>query len=306
MSARFSGARCAKRAAVPEASSAVLPAALQGRPRPRRARRLGTLVALWLAALLAPALVAAGQVAAPDEGTASDQGTASDEGADTLQLAGPDEAELAVPMHEAIYHASVSGIPVRAGMRLQRQEGRYYLFESWVEPRGLLSFISRELSEQSLLTLDTRNRVIPISYRKRDEFGGRDSDIRFEPLEGEMRIRFRGDETTREWSPGTYDLLSLRLALAHDMARGSLADVYGVVDDRSRVEQVDVQVAGRETLSTELGELETVRLEYRSERRDRLFRLWLAPGMDMALVQLEQYEEGRLRGRLKIVEYRRL
>lgn len=225
---------------------------------------------------------------------------------DTLELAAPGTAELAVPMHEAIYHASVSGIPVRAGMRLQRQDDRFYLFESWVEPRGLLSFISRELSERSLLTLDAQNRVTPISYKKRDEFGGRDSDIRFDPLNGEMRIEFRGEQTTKEWVPGTYDLLSLRLALAHDMARGSLAEVYRVVDDRSRVERVEVELTEGETLDTELGELEVVRLEYRSERSDRLYRLWLAPDMDMALVQLEQYEEDRLRGRLKIVEYRRL
>lgn len=213
---------------------------------------------------------------------------------------------LAVPFHEAIYHASVRGIPVRAGLRLEPAGEGLFLYRSWVEPRGLFSFIRKELSETSLVMLDEAGTIVPLSYRKLDELGGRNSDMRFDHAEGKVHIEFRGEQTTVDWAPGIYDLLSLRLALAHDLARDQLKAVYRIVDDRSRVEAVDVTVAGRETLSTPLGKLETVRLEYRSERRDRLFRLWMAPGMDAALVRLEQFEEGRLRGQLNLVEYRRL
>jgi hypothetical protein len=215
-------------------------------------------------------------------------------------------AALAVPLHEAIYHATVRRIPVRAGLRLERQNDGLFLYRSWVEPRGMFSFIRRELTETSLIMLDAEARVLPISYRRRDDVGGRGSDMRFNHSAGELQIDYRGERSTIEWEPGIYDLLSLRLAIAHDLARGALQDVYRIVDDRSRVEAVDVEVAGRETLSTPLGELETVRLEYSSERRDRVFRLWIAPEMDSAMVRLEQYEEGRLRGRLELVEYRRL
>jgi hypothetical protein len=121
-----------------------------------------------------------------------------------------------------------------------------------------------------------------------------------------VRIRYRGRESEVEWEPGIYDLQSLRVALSHDLLRGDLGDVYRIVDDRGRVEAVDVTVAGREPLETELGRLDTIRLEYYGERRDRLFRLWIAPDMDGALIALEQYEENRLRGRLEIVEYERL
>jgi len=223
-----------------------------------------------------------------------------------LQAADEAQPALAVPLHEAVYHASVRGIPVRAMLRLEQQDQGVYLYRSWVEPRGLLGFINKEVSETSLLRLDEQSRVIPLSYRKRDDFSDRSSEMLFDPARGEVRVSFRGEETTLDWEPGIHDLLSLRLALAHDLARGALKDVYRVVDDRSRVEEIDVVVAGRETLSTDLGELETVRLEYRSQRRDRLFKLWLAPDMNAAMVRLEQFEEGRLRGRLNIVEYHRL
>lgn len=213
---------------------------------------------------------------------------------------------LAVPPHEAIYHASIRGIPVRAGLRLERQGDGLFLYSSWVEPRGMFSFISKELAETSLLMADAPDSITPISYRKRDEIGGRDSDMRFDHAAGKLHIDYRGEQTTTDWEPGIYDLLSLRLVIAHDLARGELQEVYRVVDDRSRVEEVDVEVAGREKLTTPVGEFDTVRLEYRSRRRDRLFRLWIAPEQDGTLVRLEQVEDGRLRGRLNIVEYRRL
>jgi hypothetical protein len=213
--------------------------------------------------------------------------------------------ELQVPAHRAVYNASVRGIPVRLGLRLEPYEGGHWQYRSWAEPRGLLGFINRELTETSIFTV-IDGRVVPISYRKRDEFGDRDSAMLFDAEAGVVHIEYRGRKSDVDWEPGIYDLQSLRVALAHDLARGELGEVYRVVDDRGRVEAVDVTVAAREPLETKLGRLDTVRLEYYGERRDRLFRLWLAPQMDAALVALEQYEGDRLRGRLEIVEYQRL
>lgn len=251
-----------------------------------RSPRLAVL-ALWLLGIPLPAPAA---VAAADVDDAAPSGPAA----------------LAVPLHEAIYHATVRGIRVRAGLRLERQGEGLFLYRSWVEPRGMLSFISKEITETSLLMLDGDGGLVPLSYRRRDEFSGRDSDMRFDPAAGKVHVNYRGKQVSTDWQPGIYDLLSLRLVLSNDLARDTLQDVYRTIDDRSRIETVDVEIAGRETLATPLGEIDTIRLEYRSERRDRLFRLWLAPDMEGALVQLEQFEDGKLRGRLSIVEYRRL
>jgi hypothetical protein len=249
--------------------------------------------ASWLTATATAALLLLG---APALSSARDAG----------DTAVPAKPGLAVPLHEAIYHASVRRVPVRAGLRLEQQNEGLFTYRSWVEPRGMFGFIRRELSEASLMMLDGEGGILPISYRKRDELGGRNSDMRFDHAGGKVHIDYRGEQNTVDWEPGIYDLLSLRLVIAHDLARGALQEVYSVVDDRGRVEEVDVEIAGYETLATELGELETVRLEYRSRRRDRLFKLWIAPGMDAALVRLEQYEGDSLRGSLNIVEYRRL
>lgn len=225
-------------------------------------------------------------------------------GQDTTGSVG--EGGLAVPRHEAVYHASARGIPIRARLRLEAQGDGLYVYSFRAEPRGLFGFIKRGISETSLVMVGEDGAIVPLSYRKHDEFGGRDTDMRFDVGEGRVHVEYRGEMSVSDWEPGIYDLMSLRLVLAQDLARDALRETYSYIDDRSRIETVEVTVAGRETLSTPLGELETVRLAYRSERKDRRFTLWIAPEMDAALVRFEQHEDGKLRGSLEIVEYQRL
>jgi hypothetical protein len=217
-----------------------------------------------------------------------------------------DGPTLEVPLHEAVYHATVRRIPVRAILRLEKQNDGLFLYRSWVEPRGPLSFIRKEVSETSLVLLDADGVIQPISYRRRDEFSGRNSDMLFQHANRKLNIDYRDEQNTIDWEPGIYDVLSLRLVLVRDLARGKLKDIYRVVDDRGRIENVDVKVVGKETLSTPLGKLATIRLEYTNHRRERSYRLWIAEDMDSAMIRLEQYENGKLRGSLGIVEYRRL
>ena len=218
----------------------------------------------------------------------------------------PAAADLAVPRHEAVYHATARGIPIRARLSLEAQGDGLYVYRFRAEPRGLFGFINRGISETSLVMVGQDGAILPLSYRKRDEFGGRNTDMRFDLADGEVHVEYRDRSSVSEWEPGIYDLMSLRLVLANDLARGALRETYRYIDDRSRIEAVEVTVEGRETLSTPIGDLETVRLAYSSDRKDRRFTLWIAPEMDAALVRFEQHEDGKLRGSLEIVEYQRL
>lgn len=214
-------------------------------------------------------------------------------------------AGLAVPPHEVVYHATVKMIPVRATVTLEEQGPDVVLYRARIEPRGWAGFLSKELAESSLLGVDEDGTLQPISYRKLDAIGGRNSDIRFDAAGGEMIVTYKDRETRVPWAQPTYDLLSLRLVLSNDLARDRLADCYRAVDDKGEIEHIDVRVTGRETLSTPEGELDTVRIEYTERDNDRLYRLWLAPALDGTLVRLDQFEDGKLRGRLSLVEYRR-
>jgi hypothetical protein len=109
--------------------------------------------------------------------------------------------DWAVPLHEAIYHATVRRIKVRAGLRLEQQGDGLYLYRSWVEPRGPLSFIRKEIRDQPVL-LDADGAIQPISYRRRDEFSGRHSDMLFDTPSQEVTIDYRGRQVSTRLGAG--------------------------------------------------------------------------------------------------------
>jgi hypothetical protein len=220
-----------------------------------------------------------------------------------LAAAPPAPGEPALEPYRAVYHATVKMVPVRARVVLEHRPDDTWVYESKIEPRGWAGFISRELKETSVVSVVEGDRIVASSYRKRDELGGRDSDIRFDPATGEMEVRYKGKAHTAAWDPGIVDLMALRLVLANDLALGRLAETYRVVDDKGRVRKVSVQEKAPERLETDAGPIETVLVEYREERKQRLYRAWLAPRLGGMIVRLEQYEEGKLRGTLELAEH---
>lgn len=215
----------------------------------------------------------------------------------------PASGAPALGPYEAVYHATVKMIPVRAHVSLAQGPAETWTYESRITPRGWAGFISKELVESSVVAVDGDGRLVSSAYVKRDGFGGRDSDIRFDPEAGEMRVRYKGKEHTSPWDSSVHDMMALRLVLANDLALGRLADTYRMVDYKGRVRNVAVENQGPEELETEAGNLDTVRIEYTETRKDRVYRAWLAPGLGGMIVRLEQYEEGDLRGTLELAEY---
>ena len=213
-------------------------------------------------------------------------------------------ATLGLAPYEAVYHATVKMIPVRARVSLTEGAAQTWVYESRIVPRGWAGFISKELVESSVVILDEDDRLVSSSYLKRDGFGGRDSDIHFDREAGEMRVRYKGKEHSAAWDPSAHDMMALRLVLANDLALGRLAETYRMVDYKGRIRNVTVANQGHERLETEAGTLDTVRIEYREARKGRLYRAWLAPEIGGMIVRLEQYEDGELRGTLELAEYR--
>ncbi|MEJ2513735.1 MAG: DUF3108 domain-containing protein [Gammaproteobacteria bacterium] len=212
-------------------------------------------------------------------------------------------AQPALAPYRAVYHATVKLIPVQATVKLTRGDDDTWTYESVIEPRGWAGFVSRELTETSVLRVVEGSRLVSASYRKRDELGGRDSDIRFDLAAGEMAVRYRDQRKTLPWEPDIHDLMSLRLVLSNDFVLDRLRESYRIVDDKGRVRTVSVTRSGEQALETGVGTLETVQIEYVEDRKDRRYRAWLAPALNGVIVRLEQYEDGELRGSLELAEY---
>lgn len=220
-----------------------------------------------------------------------------------LVAVSPAQGAAGLAPYEAVYHATVKMIPVRARVSLAEGPAQTWIYESRIVPRGWAGFISKELVESSVVMVGPDGRLVSSVYLKRDGFGGRDSEIRFDPEAGEMRVRYKDKAHTAPWDPSVHDMMALRLVLANDLALGRLADTYRMVDYKGRVRSVAVENQGPEALETEAGTLDTVRIQYTEARKDRVYRAWLATGLGGMIVRLEQYEEGDLRGTLELSGY---
>lgn len=104
--------------------------------------------------------------------------------------------------------------------------------------------------------------------------------------------------TTSALSAGTLDKLSYQYKLRLDVAQ-AIADgeqnpklEYTIADEEKR-KIYNFRIAGRETLDTPLGEMQTIRIDRIRQGTDRQTSLWLALDHDLILVKLKQQEQKR-------------
>ncbi|MBZ2188306.1 DUF3108 domain-containing protein [Alcanivorax sp. JB21] len=207
----------------------------------------------------------------------------------------------------AEYRANVSRIPtpIRAELVLEAsdQDGVY---------RMQLSVDSR-LMQNTELSIFRWQDCAPRTMHYMHQFEGfrrqRDYFMEFfwedTPTVTTVSSRDGGEEEieTYDIADDTMDeltmLLAARCLLQDEQENYALTSAYG-----TRLRTHHITVAGRETLSTPLGDLETIRIE-KSRDADSVRRsiFWLAPELDYLLVRARHVETRALFGELRLVDY---
>jgi len=101
----------------------------------------------------------------------------------------------------------------------------------------------------------------------------------------------RGKSTrTVKLEGGELDELNYQLALRCDLLAGKTEFRYNVVDWK-RVDALEFKVVGEQTLTTELGTLDTVIVKRVRNNEDRITTLWFAKSLDYQMVKLLQEEK---------------
>jgi len=189
----------------------------------------------------------------------------------------------------AEYEAQYQGLPVKArGIReLVQLEGDRYRMTS-----SASSFLARiiETSEFRL----TEEKLTPLAYDyKRQGLGKNKAEsTQFDWTAGIASH----DGTESLLAAGTLDKLSYQLQLRRDVARAlaegrSEAVLEYEIADMEKRKVYRFAIAGMETMSTPLGELNTVRLDrVREADKNRETSLWLAVDHAFLLVKLKQTE----------------
>ncbi|AOS97410.1 hypothetical protein AUP74_01980 [Microbulbifer aggregans] len=185
----------------------------------------------------------------------------------------------------AVYEARYGSFEVTATRSLSGKAGNWRLdFQAD-------SFFA-DINEYSRF-LKQNGQLSPLHYEYRRTGLGRNrhTSLNFEPGEKRVVNLTNTDRTLENAPEKIQDKISYQLQLALDVAAGK-KDLQYVVTDGKKLREYRFKIAGKETLKTPLGEVETVKVQRVREDDDRETNIWFAPGWNYALVKLQQEEDG--------------
>jgi len=133
----------------------------------------------------------------------------------------------------------------------------------------------------------TDDALRPVRYRYRRS-GRRDKvvEIAFDWGTGVAYNTADGDTWHMQVPTGTLDKLSYLLALMDDLGAGKRNVRYDIADG-GRLKEYRLHVSGSDTLLTEVGSLETLKVVRERPDSDRQTTLWMAPSLGYMPVRVE-------------------
>ncbi|VAX12398.1 hypothetical protein MNBD_GAMMA24-116 [hydrothermal vent metagenome] len=187
---------------------------------------------------------------------------------------------------DAKFNVYVSGIYAGVSSRHLLRHGNLIEYRSRTVAEGLASlFVSDIVTEVSQARYEDGN-IVSLAYRYQ-QAGGKDEvdeSVTFDRNKKELYIS--SNSKTYPIQPHSYDVLSFQLALMQILPSSPKKFVFHVADHHD-LHTYDATVSGKETIDTEYGELETVRVDSVSRENGNRFTFWCAPKLDYLPVRVE-------------------
>ena len=211
------------------------------------------------------------------------------------------EAVLTKP-YEARYSVSWHGVSVGESVhRLEKVSETEYKIASETEP--YLGFLPYDYYEAANFTFQD-GEVHPLTY----EF---DAQEGLKKKKGILTFdwdnkKVHNNKNKKFWETelfdGMFDKLTQAIALRHDLMVGKSDLVYNVVEE-GKYRTWRIVILGENTIETEIGEINAIKLEHRSTRRKRRTVFWVSKDHNYLLVKMEQYRKGKLVAGGEIISY---
>ena len=181
-------------------------------------------------------------------------------------------------------------IIARTSISLSKTETGRWLYQRESKPTSLVArMLGVEVSEQSVWSWDQDIQIH--SYRYDRSGKEKHVHLRFDWQQMKVTNTINGDPWQMDIPAGTTDKLSINLALMAHLAR-SETDISFPVADGGRLKTYDYKVLGRETITTELGSFDTIKVTRNKRgRKGRQATLWLAPELDYVVVRMEKADK---------------
>ena len=232
------------------------------------------------------------------------QGNAQEDSAKNTKL--PD---LLLPF-EVVYDVGNNLISAGSAKLSLIREGDDWIYSLTTRPTGVFKLTGKgKIQETSVFTVvksaNHNMRVLPKRYSYRqDEEAKRSVDAWFNWDNNELTYKSRGEEGTESFSDPILDRLSVTLKVMNELKHSPFEEAKLTVFDSGRIKQVLFINEGVETVSTNIGDIETIRVRSENAGSIRHTITWFAPELDYIPVKIEQRKRGDLVARLTLVKLR--
>ncbi len=203
----------------------------------------------------------------------------------SLQASLPPEFSAEYSLHKFGMHAA------QASSSLQRQQDGSWLYRSQTETRGLISVFRKDrIIEQTVLKAFS-NEIKPVSYQyiHKGSKKNRDRSIIFDWNNMSAGSLLGDTPSTVTIGPETIDNFSMQLKLMLDLKAGKRPLIYNIIR-KGKVTDYEFKVLGNETIETDAGDFDTVKLERSREDSKRTTIMWTAPALHYLPVKIMHIE----------------
>jgi len=211
---------------------------------------------------------------------------AADLAAADLASVQPAQTEELKPF-DASYSWSWHGATVALStLKLEHAEGDSWIYSSTTRPSGIgYLYPMRPVLRSSLRITDQG--VRPLNFTA--DGGGVDhnADVSFDWDAGRASGVYQGTVVDLPLTPGIQDDLSVQIAMMVELLHGRTPEQLSVID-RNSARDYRYRREGAETISTRLGQIDTVVYSSQHPGSPRVTRFWCAPSRGYLPMRVEQ------------------
>ena len=212
-----------------------------------------------------------------------------------------------VPLFSATYKVSYSILRGEMTLELRRDGESGYVYETSLTPRGLVGvFRSGSIIETTSLRIENAE-LKPIDYRSTDTIADPTRHVvyRFDDPPGRVTGEYKERPVDEAMRPNGHNRISAHVEVMLAMNTG--AGMTGIsVFDRARWRDFRFEVLPGQTVKTKVGDFETTEIRYSSDTKNQSWSLYCAETLGYAPVMIIFREDGDIKSKAQIIEYRSL
>ncbi|MGH8252945.1 MAG: DUF3108 domain-containing protein [Steroidobacteraceae bacterium] len=205
----------------------------------------------------------------------------------SIALAAPAQSEAPLRPFQASYSWSWHGATVAVStLRLQHADDDNWTYSSSSSPRGLGYLYPMRPSLRSSLHISSQG-VQPLAFKATGSGSAHDADVKFDWGAGRASGVYEGTAVDLALQPGVQDDLSVQIALMVELLHGRTPEHLAMLD-RNSIRDYRYQREGAETLSTPLGQIDTIIYSSQHPGSPRITRFWCAPTRGYIPMRVQQ------------------